>query len=178
MRTQAMASAIRATMSAAEAADLVTLARDAEGLGVAMSARLADTIALLDCARYDVQQKQAVKRADRRRIQDAEKRRRAREHHASLGEFNLSAERGDYADISRLPDFRLWSDMALREACGEPLPEQCEIRRDVWRVRVTRSRPGEDFEIIGSACTETSDRAEIKPLAENLIAKHAQPVAP
>ncbi|WP_347269876.1 hypothetical protein [Rhizorhabdus histidinilytica] len=174
MKVTSTASAIRATFTVTEARELVTLARDAAAHGLFLSDRLTDMIALLDCARHDVQMKQAVKRADRNAAKVAEQRRRERERYFVIDDLSVSAIRADYADASTDPDFRLWVDLILSEALNKPLPDQCEIRRDVWCVRVVRPATGFDpSQIIGSDCTETADPAEIRTVAERLIRKHA-----
>lgn len=169
MKAQATASAIRATITVTEARDLANLARDAQAMGIAIPERLTDALALLDYARVEVQHRQTRKRLDKQAVRDAEQRRRDRERHDFIDGFSVSAVRADYADCSPDPDSRQWVDIALKDVLSRPIPDQCEIRRGVWKVRIYRR--DEDDRIISDAdCTETPDPAEITPLARRLIA--------
>nr|WP_047168866.1 hypothetical protein [Sphingomonas sp. Y57] len=175
MKATTTSSAIRATMTATEAREIATAIRDARCLGAPIAERLIEIAALLEMKAEDVRWTQARKRADREAVAEAERRRRERERHFVIDDLSVSAIRADYADASTDPDFRLWVDLILSEALNKPLPDQCEIRRDVWCVRVVR--PAADFEpsqIIGSDCTETADPAEIAAVADRLIRKHAE----
>lgn len=162
-------------MSATEASELITLARDAEALGLRLSQRLAETIALLDCTAHSVRMTQARKRADRDALKRAEQRRKDREQYFMIDDFSVMATRADYADISSDPDFRLWVDVLLQECLSRPLPDQCEIRRDVWLVRVVQvgDRLGDSNVMVGSDCTDSAVPAEIRPLAVKLIRQRA-----
>jgi hypothetical protein len=179
MKAQATAIAVRATMSPTECSEIVTLARDAERLGLHLSPRLMDMIALLDCTAHSVRMRQASKRAERKLADDAERRRRDREEYFMIDDFSVMASRADYADVSRDPDFRLWVDVILQECLNKPLPDQCEIRRDVWLVRVVQLIPGQPLGgIVGHDCTKTAERREIGAVARRLIARHPQQAVP
>ncbi|WP_204305032.1 hypothetical protein, partial [Stenotrophomonas maltophilia] len=69
------------------------------------------------------------------------------------------------------PDTRQWVDLAFHEIMQRPLPDQCEIRRDVWLVRVVQLDGGTYSAAIGSDCTATARLDEIRPIAERLIAR-------
>ncbi|ABQ68573.1 hypothetical protein Swit_2214 [Rhizorhabdus wittichii RW1] len=174
MKVTSTASSIRAIFTATEVRDLVYLAEDAARRGMPISERLTDAIADLDQARRTVEAKRASKRYEKQRAQDAERRLRELHHYAMIGDYAVMATRADYADLSSDPDHRLWADVMMREILNKPLPDQCEIRRDAWLVRVTRPVPGDIGESVGSDCTETSERAEIATVAERLIGRHAQ----
>lgn len=170
MRVTSTASAIRATMSPAEIGDLQLVIDYATSAGHYIPPRVPDLIAALGLAASDVRMKQAAKRAEKDYAKRVEQQRHEREHHSIVGDYSINASRADYADISSDPDWRHWVDLVLQEVMNKPIPPQCEIRRDVWCVRVVRLNRDALSDIVGSDCTETADTAEIRPLAEKLIA--------
>lgn len=51
--------------------------------------------------------------------------------------------------------------------------EQAELRRNVWRIYVSKgSAASDDFTVFPGDCTETADRGEIEHLARRIIAKY------
>ena len=181
MKMQAMASALRCTLSPTEADDIAALAHRAEAQGIDIPYRLTETLAMFSVGAFEVRQNQSRKRA----VRDSEKRReaerRAHEHHAMLGDFNITADLGDFIDSASSPDYSVWADLSLMEAVGDPIPEQREIRRNVWRVRVSWNRPGElppgEYRtvFVGTGCTDAADRAQIDAVATQIIAKWQVP---
>ncbi len=170
MKVQPQSASIRITMSASEAARLATICRDAATLGAFLTESDQALVAQLDRAAADVRMNQHRRRADRQATERAESRRREREAFGQLDGCNWTAVRADYADAARDPDFRQWVDIDVAAAIGRPSPDQCEIRRDVWLVRVTRPIPGDISSIIGSDCTESADRRAIEPLVRSMLA--------
>src|SRR3546814_5220043 len=78
------------------------------------------------------------------------------------------ASRADYADASSDPDARQWVDLVFHEIMQRPLPDQYELRRDVWRVHVVQLDGGTLGAVVGGDCTQTADPAEIASVAEQL----------
>lgn len=84
--------------------------------------------------------------------------------------YSVMASRADYADASSDPDARQWVDLVFHEIMQRPLPDQYELRRDVWRVHVVQLDGGTLGAVVGGDCTQTADPAEITSVAEQLIA--------
>lgn len=171
MKVSNTTSSVRAQMTAAEAREIVDLVEQARLANVYVPQRLIDAAALLDIRAGAVRAAQADKAAQRDRAKRAEEERRARERQFMIGDgYSVMASRGDYADISSDPDLRQWVDLVLQEILSRPIPEQCEIRRDVWIVRVVRLTPGDwGGMIVGSDCTATNKPGEIEQLARAII---------
>src|SRR3546814_7571348 len=104
----------------------------------------------------DVRMKQAMKRAEKDRVTRTEQDRRARERQFMLGDrYSVMASRADYADASSDPDARQWVDLVFHEIMQRPLPDQYELRRDVWRVHVVQLDGGTLGAVVGGDCTQT-----------------------
>lgn len=172
MKVSNTASAVRATLSPTEISELQFVIEAAERAGHYMSARVPYIIAALASSADDVRMKQAIKRAEKDRAKRIEQDRRARNRQFMLGDrYSVMASRADFADTASDPDIRQWVDLAFHEIMRRPLPDQCEIRRDVWLVRVVQLNGNTFDAVVGSDCTETSNPAEINSLAEQLIAR-------
>ncbi len=171
MKITSTSSSVRAHMTAAEAREIIDLVERARLAHLYVPQRLIDTAALLDIRAGEVRAAHAAKAAQRDRAKRAEDERRARERQFMIGDgYSVMASRGDYADISSDPDLRQWVDLVLQEILSRPIPDQCEIRRDVWIVRVVRLTPGDwGGMIVGSDCTATNDAEEIEQLALAII---------
>lgn len=171
MKVSNTASSVRAQMTAAEAREIVDLVERARLSNIYVPQRLIDAATLLEIRAGDVRAAQADKAAQRDRAKRVEAERRDRERQFMIGEgYSVMASRGDYADVSSEPDFRQWVDLVLQEILSRPIPDQCEIRRDVWIVRVVRLTPGDwGGIIVGSDCTATNNPEEIEQLARAII---------
>src|SRR3546814_15731338 len=110
--------------------------------------------------------KQAMKRAEKDRVTRIEQDRRARERQFMLGDrYSVMASRADYADASSDPDARQWVDLVFHEIMQRPLPDQYELRRDVWRVH----------EIGSASCRERMFQyVSIQVVAVSLTNKHVK----
>jgi len=178
MKTHAMASGLRVTLTKTELRALLTLARyGAEQVAAArhyyivpqrQEAVAADVIQDLERGLASVEWKQAEARARREAPKREAERRAAREHHASVDGLTIWATLGDWTDVSADPDQTRWVETFHPDA-----REQGEIRRNVWRVYVTRgTAASDDFIVLPGDCTKTADRQDIEPLARRIIAKH------
>ncbi|WP_226998748.1 hypothetical protein [Tardibacter chloracetimidivorans] len=144
----------------------------AERAGHYMPARVPNIMAALTRGADDVRMKQAMKRAEKDRVTRIEQDRRGRERQFMLGDrYSVMASRADYADASSDPDARQWVDLVFHEIMQRPLPDQYELRRDVWRVHVVQLDGGTLGAVVGGDCTQTADPAEITSVAEQLIAR-------
>lgn len=165
-----MASALRVTMSPSEAADIIQLADRATLAGVELPSRLPEMLAQLSLCSGEVRRKQSAKRAEREYVKQIEADRRDRERYFMVGEhFSVIATRADYADVTSDPDSRVWVDVAFQGFLSKPIPDQCEIRREVWLVRVVQLLDRSAKASVGVDCTETSDDSEIRQVADRLI---------
>lgn len=172
MKISNTASAVRATFTPTEIADLRFVIEAAERAGHYMPARVPNIIAALANSADDVRMRQAMKRAEKDRAKRIEQERRDRERHFLIGEeYSVMASRADYADAATNPDERQWVDLVFHEIMQRPLPAQCEIRRDVWLVRVVQLDGGTFGAAVGCDCTETFDPAGIRPVAERMIGR-------
>ena len=172
MRISNTASAVRVTLSPTEIGELQFVIEAAERAGHYMPARVPNIIAALASSAADVRTKQAAKRVAKDRAERIERVRREREQQFMLGDrYSVIASRADYADAARDPDARRWVELVFHEIMGRPLPDQCEIRRDVWLVRVVQLEGGTFGAVVGCDCTETSDLAEITCVAERMISR-------
>ncbi|MDF0490407.1 hypothetical protein PX554_19955 [Sphingomonas sp. H39-1-10] len=180
MKTQAMTSGLRLTLSKTELQALLTLARygarqlETNGHSYLVPRRqeavAGDVIHGLERGLADLQWKQAEAQARR----DAPKReaaaRAAREHHAEVDGFFVWGMLGDWTDLSDDPDRRQWADMFHPDT--QPR-EQGEIRRNVWRIFISkRGAAAGDLVVLPGDCTQTADRGEIEPLTRAIIAGH------
>ena len=171
MKISNTATAVRVTLSPTEISDLQFVIEAAERAGHYMPARVLNIMAVLTRSADDVRMKQAMKRAEKDRVTRIEQDRRARERQFMLGDrYSVMASRADYADASSDPDARQWVDLVFHEIMQRPLPDQYELRRDVWRVHVVQLDGGTLGAVVGGDCTQTADPAEITSVAEKLIA--------
>ncbi len=180
MKTHPMASGLRVTLTKTELQALLKLARFAvDQLPAARHCYIlpqrqvdlaADVIKSLELGLASVQFKQAEAKARREAPKREAERRAAREHHALIDGYTVWGTLGDWADLSDDPDQRRWTDMFLP---GTEPRDQGEIRRNVWRVFISKgSASSDDFTIFPGDCTETADRWEIEELAHRIIAKY------
>lgn len=178
MKAQAMASAVRLTLTRTELHTILNLARFgkdalAERPDLRLDARqeaVANAlIEHLELALADIRLKQAARTNRRNDEKFAEQRRREREHHGEVDGWRVIGFLGDWADKSTDPDYRLWVDANNPDSV---LPDQCEIRRNVWRIYLTRGHASDDsLQVLRGDCTQTADRAEIKFVAKRIIAQ-------
>lgn len=180
MKTHAMTSGLRITLSKTELQALLTLARyGAEQLAATREhytvpkreeTVVPDIIKGLDDGLTSLRWKQAEARERRDAPRREAERRAAREHHAMVDGHTVWATLGDWTDVSDDPDERRWADLLMP---GTEPREQAELRRNVWRIFVTKgSAASDDFTVFPGDCTETADRGEIEQLARRIIAKH------
>jgi len=161
---------VRAAMSPAEIADLQSVIHAADRAGVSIPGRVSEIVAALSIAASDVRSRQRAKVAEKHYAAEAERQRLSRERQFMIGDrYSVMASRADYADISSDPDAHHWVDLILQEVLNKPIPAQCEIRRDVWCVRVVRLNANMLGDVVGSDCSQTSDVSEIRLVAESLI---------
>lgn len=182
MKTHPMASGIRVTLTKTELQALLKLARFAvDQLPAARHHYIlpqrqvdlaADVIKGLEGGLASVQFKQVEAKARREAPKREAERRAAREHHALIEGFTVWATLGDWTDLAVDPDQRRWVDIFL---LGTEPREQGEIRRNVWRIFVSKgSAASDDFTIFSGDCTETADRREIEQLARRIIAQYQE----
>ncbi len=182
MKTHAMASGLRITLTKTELQALLNLARyGADQLDTARhnhilprrhEAVAADVIQGLECGLASVQWKQAEAKARREQPKRDAERRAAREHHAQIDGYSVWAMLGDWTDMSDDPDRRQWADMFHPDTKPR---EQGEIRRNVWRIFISKGRAAlDDLVVLSGDCTTTADRDEIEQLARRIIANHQE----
>lgn len=180
MKTHATTSGLRVTLSKTELQALLTLARyGADQLAAArdyyivpkrQEAVAPDIIKGLEDGLVSLRWKQAEARERREAPRREAERRAAREHHAQIDGFTILGDLGDWTDVSDDPDQRRWADMFHPDT--QPRP-QGEIRRNVWRVFISRGGAAlDDLIVFPGDCTETADRYEIEQLARRIIAKY------
>lgn len=180
MKTHAMASGLRVTLSKTELQALLKLAQyGAEQIAAArhyyilphrQEAVAADVIQGLERGLASVQWKQAEAKARREAPKREAERRAAREHHARIDGYAVWGMLGDWTDVSDDPDRRQWADMFHPDTKPR---EQGEIRRNVWRIFISKGSAAlDDLVVLSGDCTATADRAEIEQLARAIIARH------
>ena len=189
MKTHAMVSGLRVTLTKTELLALLSLARyGADQIATArhqylmpkrQEAVAADVIQGLARGLASVQWKQAEAKAKREAPKREAERRAARAHNALIDGYTVWGILGDWTDLSDDPDRRQWADMFHPDT--EPRA-QGEIRRNVWRIFISKgsatsddsknSAASDDFAVIPGDCTETADCGEIEQLARRLIAKY------
>lgn len=180
MKTHPMASGLRVTLTKTELQALLKLARFA--VDQLPSARhyyilpqrqvdlAADVIKGLEGGLASVQFKQAEAKARREAPKREAERRAAREHHALIDGYTVWATLGDWTDVSDDPDRHQWADMYRPDV--QPR-EQGEIRRNVWRIFISKGSAAlDDLVVLPGDCTLTADRQEIEVLAGRIIAQH------
>ncbi|WP_150293613.1 hypothetical protein [Sphingobium estronivorans] len=180
MKTHAMASGLRVTLSKTELQALLKLAQyGAEQIAAArhcyvlpqrQEAVAADVIHGLERGLASVQWKQAEAKAKREAPKREAERRAAHEHHARIDGYAVWGMLGDWTDVSDDPDRRQWADMFHPDTKPR---EQGEIRRNVWRIFISKGSAAlDDLVVLSGDCTATADRAEIEQLARTIIARH------
>ncbi len=180
MKTHAMTSGLRATLTKTELQALIALARHgldrlaADPRSYVLSRReetvAPDVIHGLESGLRAVRGKQAEAKDRREQPKRDAERRAAREHHAMIDGFTVWGVLGDWADLSDDPDRRQWADMFHPDT--EPRP-QGEIRRNVWRIFLSKGSAAlDDLVVLPGDCTTTDDRHEIEQLARRIIAAH------
>jgi hypothetical protein len=182
MKTHAMASGLRVTLSKTELQALLALARyGAEQIAAAhhsyilpkrQEAVAVDVMQGLEQGLASLRWKQAEAKARRDAPKREAERRAAREHHAVIDGHAVWGRLGDWTDLSDDPDRRQWADLLnpLTEA-----REQAEIRYNVWRIFISKgSAAADDLIVYPGDCTQTADRGEIDELARRIIAQHRE----
>jgi len=180
MKTHPMVSGLRVTLTKTELQALLKLARFAvEQLPAARHYYILpqrqvdvaeDVIKGLERGLASVQWKQAEAKARREEPKREAECRAAREHHAVIDGFTVWAMLGDWTDLSHDPDRRQWADMFHPDTRPR---EQGEIRRNVWRIFISKgSAAADDLIVYPGDCTQTADRQEIDELARRIIAQH------
>ncbi|RIA46423.1 hypothetical protein DFR49_0964 [Hephaestia caeni] len=179
MKTQAMTSGLRITLNKTELQALLKLARyGAEQVAAARHYYIlperqvalgTDVILGLEQGLTSLQWKQAEAKAMRDAPKREAERRAAREHHAQIDGYSVIGMLGDWTDISDNPDRHQWADMFHPDTKPR---EQGEIRRNVWRIFLSRgSASSDDLSVLPGDCTMTADRSEIASLARHIIAR-------
>lgn len=180
MKTQAMASGLRVTLSKTElqallklaryGAEQITAARHSYLLSQRQEAVASDVIDGLERGLASVQWKQAEAKARREAPKREAERRAAREHHARIDGYAVWGMLGDWTDVSDDPDRRQWADMFNPDTKPR---EQGEVRRNVWRIFISKGSAAlDDLVVLSGDCTTTADRGEIEQLARAIIARH------
>jgi len=182
MKTHAMASGLRVTLTKTELQALLALARyGVEQIAAAhhsyivpkrQEALAADVIKGLEQGLSSVRWKQAEAKARRDAPKREAERRAAREHHAQIDGYTVWGMLSDWTDLSDDPDRHQWADLLnpLTEA-----REQAEIRHNVWRIFISKgSAAADDLIVYPGDCTQTADRQEIEVLARRIIAQHRE----
>ncbi|WP_314371720.1 hypothetical protein [Sphingomonas paucimobilis] len=172
MKISNTASAVRVTLSPTEISDLQFVIEAAERAGHYIPPPVPHNKAAGSRSAAQFRKKKAQKRAEKNSVTRIEQDRRARERQFMLGDrYSVMASRADYADASSDPDARQWVDLVFHEIMQRPLPDQYELRRDVWRVHVVQLDGGTLGAVVGGDCTQTADPAEITSVAGQLIAR-------
>lgn len=180
MKSHAMQSGLRVTLTKTELQALLNLARyGADQIAAArhyylmpkrQEAVAAHVIQGLEQGLASVQWKQAEAKARREQPKREAERRAAREHHTQIDGYTVWGMLGDWTDVSDDPDRHQWADMYRPDV--QPR-EQGEIRRNVWRIFISKGSAAlDDLVVLASDCTQTADRQEIEVLARRIIAQH------
>ena len=180
MKTQAMTSGLRITLSKTELQALLNLARyGADQLATTghyyilprrQEAVAYDVVHGLEIGLASLQWKQAEAKARREAPKREAEHRATREHHAVIDGYTVWAYLSDWTDLSDDPDRRQWADMFHPDTTPR---EQGELRHNVWRIFLSKGRASsDDLVLLPGDCTDTSDRQEIEHLARKIIAKH------
>lgn len=187
MKSQTLAAGLRLTLSKTELETLLILARYGAGrlghdgsilfgLNGKQQTISEDLVQTLEAGLTALRWKQAEARARRDAPRREAERRAAHEHHAQIEGYSVWGMLGDWADISADPNRHQWADMFHPDT--QPR-EQGEIRRNVWRIFISKgSAASDDLVVLSGDCTVSADRAEIAALARRIIANaegYAQP---
>lgn len=172
-----MVSGLRVTLTKTELQALLHLARYgadqiASGRHYHLPKRqetvAADVIQGLERGLASLQGKQAKARRETPK-REAE-RRAAREYHARIDGYTVWGMLGDWTDVADDPDHRQWADMYHPDTKPR---EQGEIRRNVWRIFISKgSAASDELVVLTGDCTHSADRREVEDLARRIIAKH------
>jgi hypothetical protein len=162
MKVQAMASALRVTLTLREARALQQLALAGRYALNFNAPDQADELAvMLDIGVHDLASKQAEARA--RRLAKSAKPQFPPMINMDIDGFTISAELSDWIDISATPDYCVWATLTPERESG-----QYEIRRNAWRVNVLN--PDRDGPMhLANGCTETDCRNEVEALSRKLV---------
>lgn len=173
MKSQPLTTGLRISLSKTELQTLLTLAEHAVSdnrcsLSEKQQATASNLVDGLRSGLAALRFKQAAAKARRDAPRREAERRTAREHHAEIDGYRVWGMLGDWTDLSDDPDRRQWADMFNPDTIPR---EQGEIRRNVWRIFVTRgSASADDLVVLPGDCTTTADRSEIAHLARSIIA--------
>lgn len=164
MRVQALSSGLRVTVSLREARAIRQLVEaGAKALDFAAPDQTDEIVAMLDIGVHDVATRQAEARA--RRKEKTTRPDYPPMMNIDVEGFTISAELGDWIDISTVPDFCVWGKVT-----PERQGEQREIRRNTWRVLVLNpDRHSDGVMFLATDCTETDDRADAETVARKLV---------
>lgn len=181
MKTQALSSGLRVTLTSTELRALLSLARYGADqlagdyryhLATREEAVATEVIHGLELGLASVRSKQAEARAAREAPKREAERRAAREYHAEIDGFTVWGIFGDWVDVSDDPDRRSWADMFHPDTKPR---DQGEIRRNSWRIFITKGSVTSDhYAILPGGCTMTSDRNEVELLARRIIASASE----
>ena len=160
MKTQAMASALRLTLSPSEAAQIgAVIDAGIEALGHKCPDKAHDISAAIALCLAEVRENKARRDRVRRAAMPAPTRPMV---NMDIGEFFISAELGDWVDIAVDPSYSVWGDLAMHP------DRQGEVRRNVWRVRVLK-RDYDGLKPCACELTETAAKTQIEALGHVLI---------
>jgi hypothetical protein len=168
MKVDPMTKGLRVVMTVAEARILESAMA---AMLVAMPERdkpphLLDITARLRVGADDVERRQREARARRDAPKIEAARRKAVERHLVVDGCTVIARLGDWIDVSRDPDFRIWGNARMAKP-----NEQAEIVCGVWNVIALNPDRGSDNVTAGQGITATGDPAEIEPVARRVIAE-------
>ncbi|OUC54819.1 hypothetical protein CA262_08090 [Sphingobium sp. GW456-12-10-14-TSB1] len=180
MKTHAMASGLRITLSKTELQALLKVAQyGADRIAAAPCSYIrpkrqevvaVDVIQGLERGLASVQWKKAEAKARREAPKREAERSAAREHHTRIDGYAVWGMLGDWTDISDDPDRRRWADMFHPDTSPR---EQGEIRHNVWRIFISKGNAAlDDLVVLSGDCTMTADRDEIEQLARRIIANY------
>jgi hypothetical protein len=157
-----MASALRVTLTLREARALRQLAAAGiYALNFRAPEQADELTAMLDIGIHDLAQKQAEARS-RRKAATARPDLRPMIN-LDVDGLTISAELGDWIDISPVPDYYVWAEVTPEREGG-----QNEIRRNAWRIYVLNPDQHGPMHL-ANGCTATDCKGEVKTLARNLV---------
>lgn len=179
MKTHALVSGLRVTLTQTELQALLHLARYgadqvANGHHHLLSRRqeavATDVIQDLERGLASLQWKQTEAKVRREAPKREAERRAARAYRAQIDGHTVWGMLGDWTDVSDDPDRRQWADMYHPDTKPH---EQGEIRRNVWRIFISKgSAASDELVVLPGDCTYSADRQEAEDLARRIIAKH------
>jgi len=176
MKSQPLTTGLRVSLSKTELQTLLALAEHAVSdhrcyLSEKQQATASNLVDGLRSGLAALRFKQAEAKARRDAPRRQSERRSAHEHHLEIDGYRVWGMLGDWTDVSEDPDRRQWADMFHPDT--QPR-EQGEIRRNVWRIFISKgSASAEDLTVLPGDCTRSADRGEIADLARRIIANEA-----